>query len=81
MDKTKYEMDAEGFVAFNADRSLGQNQYASRFVDGRHGNPYLGKGLRWKGIEKGYHFIRIHADDLGEFHRRVNEFRRINPGY
>lgn len=70
-------IDAEGYVEFNKDRRLGQNQYASRNVDGRHGANNLGEGLRWKFREgsdaSDYHDIRIHIDDLEEFHRRYRK--------
>lgn len=74
-------MDEEGYVLFNADRSLGQNQYASRYVSGKLDYPNFGDGLRWKNLDKGYHFIMIHRDDLEEFHRRVSEFQGANFGY
>lgn len=75
--------DEEGYVPFNEDRRLGQNQYASRYVDGRLDYPNLGEGLRWKfkGDSSNYHFIRIHRDDLVEFHRRVTEFKNDAFGY
>ena len=70
------EMDEDGFVPFNADRALGQNQYASRYAAGQHGYPNLGDGLRWKNLDSSnYHDIRIHRDDLLEFHHRVEEYR------
>lgn len=53
-----------------------QTQYASRYLEGRHGYPNLGKGLRWEGDLDDYHFIRIHKDDVDEFVRRVEEYRR-----
>tara|TARA_B100000929_G_scaffold33562_2_gene24295 strand:- start:2499 stop:2798 length:300 start_codon:yes stop_codon:yes gene_type:complete len=68
--------DEEGYVPFNHDRRLGQNQYASRYARGILDTPDLGQGLRWKGIDRGdYHFIRIHKDDLETFHRRVNAYK------
>lgn len=74
--------DEEGYVPFNEDRRLGQNQYASHYVDGRHGSPNLGNGLRWKfkGDASNYHFIRIHRDDLVEFHNRVKSEKERNNG-
>lgn len=72
------EADEEGYVPFNADRRLGQNQYASRFIRGKQDYPNLGDGLRFKFEDKGYHFIRIHRDDLEEFHRRVKDFQSKN---
>lgn len=70
------EIDEDGYVPFNRDRRLGQNQYASRFVDGRLDSPDLGQGLRFRQDHGDYHSIRIHRDDLEEFHRRVAAFRK-----
>lgn len=68
--------DEDGYVPFNEDRRLGQNQYASRYAKGILDNPDLGQGLRWKGLDRGdYHFIRIHKDDLEIFHRRVKAYK------
>lgn len=67
------EEDEDGYVPFNLDRRLGQNQYASRYADGRHGSRALGGDLRWKGDPKDYHFLRIHKDDLMVFHQRVKD--------
>jgi hypothetical protein len=33
--------------------------------------PDLGSDLRWKGDIHDYHFLKIHIDDLDEFHSRV----------
>lgn len=67
-------VDEKGYVPFNHDRRLGQNQYASRYIEGKHGSDNLGEGLRFSGLDKGsYHSILIHKDDLVEFHRRVQE--------
>ena len=65
------DQDENGYVPFNKDRRLGQNQYASRYADGRHGSPDLGRGMDWDGDTSNYHFLRIHKSDLVEFHRRV----------
>lgn len=71
------EADLDGYVPFNADRRLGQNQYASCHVSGSHGGADLGAGLRWKIPEHGtYHDIRIHKDDLLTFHARFLEHRQ-----
>ena len=62
--------DEDGYVPFNEDRRLGQNQYAS---------PDLGADLRCKHLdEKGgdYHRIRIHKDDLATFHERVKAYQQ-----
>jgi hypothetical protein len=71
--------DEDGFVPFNNFRELGQNQYAARYADDsldRFGYPNLGIGLRWKNLESGnYHDLKIHIDDLAEFHDRVNRHR------
>ena len=63
-----------GSVARN--RCFEQCQYASRAIDGRHGYPNLGEGLRFRD-ERGrdlnlsdYHFIQIHVDDVETFVRR-----------
>ncbi len=53
-----------------------QSQYASRYVDGRHGDPNLGTGLRFSGDPKDYHFLKIHQDDVEEFVRRVEAHRK-----
>lgn len=52
-----------------------QCQYASRYVDGRHGSPNLGEGLRFKGDPADYHFLMIHKDDVDEFVRRYHAYR------
>jgi len=70
-------VDEDGYVPFNKDRRLGQNQYASRYADGRVESPDLGAGLRWRNLDRGdYHFIRIHRDDLTTFHERVKAYQR-----
>jgi len=48
-----------------------QSQYASRYVDGRHGDPNFGKGLRFKGDPSDYHSLGIHKDDVMTFVNRV----------
>lgn len=68
-------MDQDGYVPFNRDRRLGQNQYASRYADGRHDSPNLGEGLRWRGNPSDYHFLMIHHEDLVIFHERVKEHK------
>lgn len=70
------ETDEEGYVPFNFDRRLGQNQYASRYIEGNHGYAYLGQGYRFKHLETGsYHDIRIHKSDLAQFHQRVLTYK------
>lgn len=70
-------VDEDGYVSFNKDRRLGQNQYASRYTDGRVGSPNLGADLRWRNLDRGdYHFIRIHRDDLLTFHARVKAYQQ-----
>lgn len=65
-----------------------QAQYCSRYIDGRHGSPHLGAGLRFRALYPDadgtrtvdpldYHCIEIHRDDVAEFVRRVTEHRRI----
>lgn len=71
--------DEDGYVPFNEDRRLGQNQYASHYAKGLDRSPDLGQGLRWKHLhDRGgdYHRIRIHQDDLETFHRRVEAYKK-----
>ena len=74
-EEGEHSAQAAGYRLFNEDRSLGQNQYASRYIDGRYGYTNLGEGLRFKGDIDDYHTIYIHVDDYDEFHRRVNTHR------
>ena len=53
-----------------------QCQYVSRLVNGRHGNPELGIGLRFLGDPSDYHFLLIHKDDVETFVGRVKTFYR-----
>ena len=71
---------AAGYRLFNEDRKLGQNQYASRYVDGRHGHPNLGEGLRFMGDPSDYHSLYIHVDDYDTFRERVLQHRLANNG-
>lgn len=70
------DADERGYVEFNLDRRLGQNQYISRHVGGRNGSADLSQGLRFDterfDASGDYHSIRIHRDDLVEFHERVH---------
>ena len=54
---------------------LGQCQYVSRYVDGRHNYPNLGDGLRFIGSPDDYHALMIHADDVDTFIERVKDYR------
>ena len=75
-EKYYLSKDKDGYVDFNLDRRLGQNQYVSRYVKGRLGEPNLGEGLNWKYENiSDYHFIKIHVDDLVEFHDRVEKHK------
>lgn len=67
----------DNFIPFNGERELGQNQYASRFIDGRLDSANLGAGLRFSGDPSDYHFVRIHKDDHAEFHRRVKHYMKL----
>lgn len=73
------KVDEDGYVPFNEDRRLGQNQYASRFARGIITSPDLGADLRWKHLDEksgDYHRIRIHKDDLSTFHERVKAYQK-----
>jgi hypothetical protein len=72
------KVEADEFVVFNETRSLGQNQYASRYIDGRHDYPNLGIGLRFFGDVSDYHFVKVHKDDLEEFHKRVKHYQILS---
>lgn len=50
-----------------------QSQYASHYIDGRHGSPNCGAGLRWKGDPTDYHNVRIHPADVDDFVMRVRK--------
>jgi len=70
--------DEDGYVPYNEDRRLGQNQYVSHYARGIHNSPDLGQGLRWKHLDDrggDYHRIRIHSDDLETFHERVRAYK------
>jgi hypothetical protein len=51
-----------------------QCQYISEYVDGRHGRPALGDGLRIVGDPCDYHGLKIHKDDVEEFVSRVTAY-------
>ena len=56
-----------------------QSQYASEYILGRGRKPAFGEGLRfrnWPNTGGDYHSIEIHEDDVAEFVRRVQEFRK-----
>ena len=76
LDCTSGEHSAQeaGYRLFNDDRGLGQNQYASRYIEGGNGYPSLGDGLRFKGNIHDYHSIYIHVDDYDEFRRRATAY-------
>lgn len=63
--------EAAGYRLFNDDHLLGQNQYASRYINGTHGYPNLGEGFRFKGDTAQYHSIYIHVDDYDAFREKV----------
>lgn len=75
------QTDETAYVSFG-DLSRGrlnqQCQYGSRYVDGRHGYPNLGEGLRFRGTPADYHTLLIHRDDADEFVQRVAEWRQRN---
>lgn len=64
-----------------------QAQYASRYVDGRLGDPNLGVGLRFRALyprrdgdrtvdPSDYHAIQIHRNDVETFVERVAAWKR-----
>lgn len=67
----------EDYVEFNKDGKLGQNQYASRYIDGRHSSPNLGNGLRFIGDTRNYHDIKIHKDDVARFEVRCLVYKTL----
>lgn len=73
----EYLADADGYVDFGdvSRKELGkQCQYGSRYVtklDEEY--PDLGEGLRFRNLDRSYHEIKIHIDDIPEFVRRYNE--------
>ncbi len=79
-----YDEMAEGTINFgDVARHLlkQQAQYASRYIEGKHGSPKLGKGLRFSDLESDYHSIGIHPDDIEEFIRRYESYRGYSTGY
>lgn len=78
MSHERDKSDADGFVRFGkiAIEQCGEQcQYASRAIDGVHGAPNLGEGLRFKGDPRDYHNVRIHKDDVAEFVRRYKAYK------
>ncbi len=75
------EMDEDGFVPFNTDRRLGQNQYAARHLNGMPGYEnltlnYDDQIMRFKGLDGGsYHDIKIHISDLDWLHYNFQQLR------
>ncbi len=67
-----------GFGTIARNRLSQQSQYASRMIDGRHGSPNLGDGLRFRGDPADYHDIKIHRDDIETFVGRVLSWRLQN---
>jgi hypothetical protein len=67
------------YVSFGdvARAQLGEQcQYASRYIQGKHGSPTLGTGLRFQNLNTGsYHDILIHRDDVAEFVQRYQQER------
>lgn len=77
-----YTADEDGYVKLGpvASHEFGmQTQYASYYLyEGMRGYPYLGEGLRLRGLDGiSYHDIEIHIDDIPEFVRRMKEHRGI----
>lgn len=78
--RPKFAQDSEGFVKFgDVSRSLlhQQSQYSSRYLGGweKDGYPNLANGIRLKGQLDNYHDLRIHADDVEELVRRIQDYK------
>lgn len=76
MPELKDDADYVSFGDVARDQCNEQCQYASRYLDGRHGFPNLGEGIRIKGSTADYHFLLIHKDDVAEFVKRVLDYRK-----
>jgi hypothetical protein len=76
MGKKKTDPDFVDFGDVAREKCGDQCQYVSRYVDGRHGSPKLGDGLRFKGDPVDYHFLTIHKDDVETFVQRVMAHKR-----
>lgn len=77
MSKPSQTEPAE-FVSFGdvaRGRLRQQCQYASRYIDGRHGYPNLGEGLRFQGEVSDYHTLLIHRNDVEPFIKRVEQWK------
>ena len=78
----KGKEDAKNYIPFGdvAHNFLHeQTQYASRYLDGRHGSPNFGKDIRFKWLsphDHDYHSIVIHKDDVEKFVQRVIKYRK-----
>ena len=73
-----YSEDAEGYVPFGevCRHKLNiQCQYGSRYVNGFAGYPDLGEGLRFKNLDRDYHDIKIHIDDIKTLVKRYFEYQ------
>ena len=72
------DIDTGDYIPFGdvARKQLGmQAQYACRFLDGRHGSPNLGQGVRFKYKDPtDYHSIVIHKDDVDKFVAAVKKY-------
>ena len=81
-----YNQDKDGYVSFSdvSRQEMGkQCQYGSRYVTGTDPDyPNLGEGLRFKNLKSSsYYDIQIHADDIPEFVRRYEEYKKTLPRF
>lgn len=59
-----------------------QRQYLCRYINGWQDYPNLGEGLRFRNIYgkefeiADYHEIEMHKDDVEEFVKRVQQYRK-----
>jgi hypothetical protein len=55
-----------------------QTQIAYYYLKGLAGHPEFGKGLRYKDHESNYHEVWIHLDDVQEFTKRIQDWRKAS---
>jgi len=78
----QFTSDEAGFVRFgDVSRQIlnQQAQYGSRYLGGweKDNYPNLGEGLRIQGKIDDYHNLKIHKDDIEEFVKRFEEYKKL----